>query len=128
MPFPASGGAKFSYAAAKAIRFAYHGCANRPFFHIVVMNKRRSRQGHVIEQLGTYDPMINSNSEKLCSLNLERINYWIGCGASISTPCAELFGLAGLIPIHPTSYIKAWRNRKLQAEEKAKESSSAEEV
>lgn len=39
-------------------------------------------------------------------------------------------GLAGLLPIHPLSYMKAWRNRKKQkeaikTEEEEKESSSA---
>ena len=37
MPFSASGGAKFLRDSRKVIRFAYHGCKNRPFFHLVVM-------------------------------------------------------------------------------------------
>lgn len=34
---PASGIGKFYARSAKTIRFARHGCTNRPFFHIVVM-------------------------------------------------------------------------------------------
>lgn len=39
---PASGTGKFYKLSAKIIRFARHGCTNRPFFHIVVteVNKR----------------------------------------------------------------------------------------
>ena len=30
-------------------------------------------------------------------------------------------GLAGFLPIHPRSYLTAWRNRKLKAQEEDKE-------
>ncbi|XP_071544861.1 small ribosomal subunit protein bS16m [Panulirus ornatus] len=113
--FHASGGARIGFRTTKCIRFARHGCANRPFFHIVVMEKKCPRQGPVIEQLGTYDPMVNAYGEKLCAINLERTCYWIGRGALISDSCAVLFGLAGLLPIHPKSYMKAWRNRRADA-------------
>lgn len=124
MPFPASGGAVVGQRAAKVIRFAYHGCANRPFYHIVVMRKKTPRQGHVIEQLGTYDPMANVHGEKLVALNTERINHWIGQGASISSSCAILLGLSGLLPIHPKSYMTAWRNRRSSAKEENAEAAS----
>lgn len=37
MPFPASGGFAYMRFTPKIIRFQRHGCTNRPFFHIVVM-------------------------------------------------------------------------------------------
>lgn len=37
---PASGIGKYYRHSAKIIRFARHGCTNRPFFHIVVMEVR----------------------------------------------------------------------------------------
>ncbi|KAG7173761.1 probable 28S ribosomal protein S16, mitochondrial [Homarus americanus] len=124
MLFPASGGARFGLRSTKCIRFAKHGCTNRPFFHIVVMEKRKPRQGHVIEQLGTYDPLANAFGEKLCSINLERTSHWIGQGALISNSCAVLLGLSGLLPLHPTSYMLAWRNRKAAEEKSQKEETS----
>jgi hypothetical protein len=45
MPFPASGGGAYMRFTPKIIRFQRHGCTNRPFFHIVVMevsNKLRN--------------------------------------------------------------------------------------
>lgn len=57
-----------------------------------LFQKRKSRQGHVIEQLGTFDPSVNVHGEKLCSINLDRTTYWIGSGAHISLPCSILFG------------------------------------
>ncbi|XP_047114842.1 probable 28S ribosomal protein S16, mitochondrial [Schistocerca piceifrons] len=118
MVFPASGGAKFLADSAKVIRFARQGCTNRPFFHIVVMERHREQYDPVIEQVGSYDPMPNQLNEKLVSLNFERIKYWIGNGADVSTPVAELLGLAGFYPIHPRTYMTAWRNRRSAAENK----------
>lgn len=45
-----------------------------------------------IEQVGTYDPNVNSNGEKLVSLNLERITYYIGQGVRLSSNVEELLG------------------------------------
>ncbi|XP_044264660.1 probable 28S ribosomal protein S16, mitochondrial [Tribolium madens] len=117
---PSSGIGQFAATSAKVIRFVRAGCTNRPFFHIVVAERRREQFEPVIEQLGSYDPMPNEKNEKLVSLNLERISYWIGNGARCSTPVEELLGLAGYFPIHPRSYMTAWRNRR-KAEEEAKE-------
>ncbi|KZC05669.1 PREDICTED: probable 28S ribosomal protein S16, mitochondrial [Dufourea novaeangliae] len=95
----------------KVIRFVRYGCSNRPFFHIVVMNSKLNQHHAPIEQLGTYDPMPNKYNEKLIALNFERIQYWLGSHANVSKPVAELFGLAGFYPVHPRTYITAWRNR-----------------
>ncbi|XP_020712536.2 probable 28S ribosomal protein S16, mitochondrial [Athalia rosae] len=125
MPWhPASGTGRSCETAKKIIRFARYGCTNRPFFHIVVMERMKEQRQAPIEQLGTFDPMANSHNEKLVSLNFERIQFWIAKGASISTPVAELIGLCGFFPIHPRSYMTAWRNR--QAAEAAANAAAAE--
>lgn len=74
----------------------------------------------VIEQVGSFDPFPNERNEKLVALNMERIRWWIGRGALISKPIEELLGLSGILPIHPTSYMKAWRNRIEQEKQKEK--------
>lgn len=72
----------------------------------------------VIEQLGSYDPYPNEHNEKLVALNMERLRFWVGRGALISQPVGQLLGLSGLLPLHPTTYMTAWRNRrKAQSEE-----------
>ncbi|XP_015173784.1 PREDICTED: probable 28S ribosomal protein S16, mitochondrial [Polistes dominula] len=96
----------------KSIRFARYGCANRPFYHIVVMDTKAAEHMPPIEQLGTYDPIPNKYNEKLVSFNFERIQYWLGQRVAVSKPVAELLGLAGFFPIHPRTYMTAWRNRK----------------
>ncbi|CAH2242254.1 probable 28S ribosomal protein S16, mitochondrial [Pararge aegeria] len=121
MPLPpASGTGRYFARAAKSIRLIRQGCTNRPFFHISVTHRRRLNSQPVIEQLGSYDPMPNINNEKLVALNLERIKYWLGQGAHVTNPVGELLGLAGFFPIHPRSYMTAWRNRKTSRENQAK--------
>ncbi|XP_068624217.1 small ribosomal subunit protein bS16m isoform X1 [Battus philenor] len=122
MPLPpASGTGKYFVKAAKSIRLIRQGCTNRPFFHISVTHRRRLNSQPVIEQLGSYDPMANFNNEKLVALNLERIKFWLGQGAHVTTPVAELLGLSGFFPIHPRSYMTAWRNRRKEREDLEKQ-------
>ncbi|KAK5649003.1 hypothetical protein RI129_003895 [Pyrocoelia pectoralis] len=112
MLHPSSGIGQFAVNSRKIIRFFLAGCTNRPFYHIVVAERRKTGDEPVIEQLGTYDPIPNDQNEKLVSLNYERIQYWIGNGADTTKPVAHLLGLAGFYPIHPHQYLTAWRNRR----------------
>ncbi|XP_037046016.1 probable 28S ribosomal protein S16, mitochondrial [Bradysia coprophila] len=122
---PASGIGRFWRLSAKIIRFARHGCTNRPFYHIVVMERKKNQHQPVIEQVGTYDPMTNEHGEKLVSLNFERIRHWIGSGAHVSLPVAELLGISGFYPIHPKTYMRGWRNRAKEEENRANAESEA---
>ncbi|CAL7934875.1 unnamed protein product [Xylocopa violacea] len=103
----------------KSIRLVRFGCTNRPFFHIVVMNTKAGQFHPPIEQLGSYDPMANKYNEKIVAFNFDRIQYWLGQNATLSEPIAILLGLAGFFPIHPRSYMTAWRNRRAAEEAKA---------
>lgn len=84
----------------------------------------------MIEQVGTYDPMPNKFDQIMVSLNYERIRHWIGSGAHVSKPVAELLGIAGFYPIYPKTYMNAWRNRaraEKEAEAAKKEEAPSEE-
>lgn len=111
-PHAASGGAAFKEASKKVIRLARHGCTNRPFYHIVVMESFAEQFDPCIEQVGTFDPIPNKYNEKLVALNYDRIQYWIKKKARISEPVAELLGLSGFLPVHPRTYMRAWRFRR----------------
>lgn len=56
------------------------------------LQRRKCQYQPVIEQIGTYDPIPNEHNEKLVSFNFERVRYWLGSGAHLSTPVAELLG------------------------------------
>ncbi|VDP04149.1 unnamed protein product, partial [Soboliphyme baturini] len=91
-----------------SITLARYGCANRPFFHIVVSKRKHRRwSDDVIEQVGTFDPLPNKHNEKLVAINFERIRYWMAQNVSISVSVLELLGLSGMLPIHPFTYIRA---------------------
>ena len=64
-----------------AIRLARIGKKKKPFYRVVVIDKRRPRNGRFVEIVGTYDPLKNPAG---ITLNAERINYWLGRGAQPS--------------------------------------------
>jgi small subunit ribosomal protein S16 len=53
------------------------------------MDIRRPRDGRVLEELGTYDPMV-ANTDARAVLNNERIAYWISVGATPSDKVSVL--------------------------------------
>ena len=60
------------------IRLRRMGAKKAPYYRIVVADSRSPRDGRFIEEIGTYDPM--ADSEKL-KVNQERVAYWIANGA-----------------------------------------------
>jgi len=60
------------------IRLKRVGKKKAPFYHIVVADSRSARDGRIIEQIGTYDPM--TDPVKL-ELNREKVESWIKNGA-----------------------------------------------
>jgi small subunit ribosomal protein S16 len=72
---------------AVAIRLRREGAKNRPFYNVVVADKRSPRDGKFIEIVGSYDP-IGKNQEK--QLKLERVEYWLGQGAKASDTVKSL--------------------------------------
>ncbi|WP_294948158.1 30S ribosomal protein S16 [Sulfurivirga sp.] len=71
------------------IRLARGGSKKRPFYRIVVADKRARRDGRFIEQLGFYNP--NARGEEVSfRIDGERLNYWLGEGAQMSERVASL--------------------------------------
>ena len=62
------------------IRMKRLGRKHRPYYRIVAIDSRQPRDGRVIEELGTYDPMIKNTDERV-KLLPERIKYWVSVGA-----------------------------------------------
>ena len=69
------------------IRLSRHGAKKRPFYRIVVSDRRFPRDGRYIEQVGTYDPNATSGGLKL---NRDKIETWIKKGAKPSQTVSEL--------------------------------------
>ena len=71
------------------IRLSRGGAKARPFFNIVVADKRTRRDGRFIERVGFFNP-IASEKEEGTRLDLDRIAHWVGQGATISDRVAAL--------------------------------------
>jgi small subunit ribosomal protein S16 len=56
------------------------GRKHRPYFRIVAIDSRQPRDGRVLEELGTYDPMMK-NKENRVTLLPDRIKHWMSKGA-----------------------------------------------
>jgi small subunit ribosomal protein S16 len=72
---------------AVAIRLRREGALNRPYFKVVVADKRSPRDGKFIEIVGTYDPKKRGNNS---TLKLDRVEYWISKGAQPSDTVRSL--------------------------------------
>jgi small subunit ribosomal protein S16 len=72
---------------AVAIRLRREGALNRPYFKVVVTDKRSPRDGKFIEIVGTYDPKKPGMNS---TLKLDRIEHWISKGAQPSDTVRSL--------------------------------------
>src|SRR2546421_4565174 len=61
-----------------AISLMRMGAKKKPFYRVVVKEKRSKRDGKYLENLGTYDPMQDPADVRL---NHDRLQYWIDVGA-----------------------------------------------
>ncbi len=68
------------------IRLRRFGKKNTPVYRVVVADKRSPRDGSIIEEIGTYDPLLKRNN---FTLKLDRVDYWLGVGAQPSDTVAS---------------------------------------
>jgi small subunit ribosomal protein S16 len=71
------------------IRLARGGANKRPFYSIIVADRRRAPTGHNLERIGFFNPMATDKEEKL-RVDMERYQYWISQGAQASDRVADL--------------------------------------
>ena len=90
---------------ATKIRLARGGRKGRPFYSIVVANSTSPRDGKFIEKVGTYNPLLDNDSEKRIVLKQERVEHWLSVGAKPTDRVAILLnslGLKGAAKFKPT--------------------------
>jgi small subunit ribosomal protein S16 len=75
------------------------GRTHRPYFRVCAMDQRSPRNGRVIEELGTYDPMCPETDARV-TLKADRVDYWIGVGAQPSEKVATLIKKYGTDGTH----------------------------
>jgi small subunit ribosomal protein S16 len=64
------------------IRLKKFGSKKRPYYRIVVMDKRASRDGKTIEELGYYHPI--EAEDRQIMLAEDKVKTWLSNGAIVS--------------------------------------------
>ena len=62
------------------IRLARAGSKKRPYYHVVIADVRSPRDGRFIEQVGSWNPMLPKDAERV-KLDADRIKHWLDNGA-----------------------------------------------
>ena len=62
------------------MRLSRGGRKKKPYYHIVVIDSRRKREGRYIEMIGYYNPMARDEEEEY-RLDEEKVKKWYGRGA-----------------------------------------------
>jgi len=75
------------------IRLARGGAKARPFFNVVVADKRSRRDGSFIERIGFYNPIATANEESI-RIAQDRLAYWKSVGAHASPTVERLVSQA----------------------------------
>jgi small subunit ribosomal protein S16 len=76
------------------IRLARHGVKKRPFYRIVVADGRAPRDGKYLENVGTYNPLLDPAE---VNIKAERIRYWMDQGAIPSDTVRSLLKRKGIL-------------------------------
>ena len=76
------------------IRLRRMGAKKAPFYRIAVADSRYPRDGRFIEEIGTYNPVVNPAELKV---DVDRAQAWIKTGAQPTETVRDLLKKAGAI-------------------------------
>ena len=77
------------------IRLARAGAKKRPYYRIVVADSRMPRDGRYIEKIGTYNPLLPKDAQRVTLLE-ERVQHWLGVGAQPTDRVLRFLDAAGI--------------------------------
>jgi small subunit ribosomal protein S16 len=107
------------------IRLARGGAKKRPYYSIVIADSHSPRDGRFIEKVGSYNPLLPKDAKRV-TLNVERIQEWMGKGAQPTDRVARFLSQEGLAEWkHGENPTKGKPGKK--AEERAAERAQREE-
>ena len=78
------------------IRLSRGGSKGRPFFNIVVSDKRVRRDGRFIERLGYFNPLLPKDNEPRLKLDMDKVKAWLAKGAQPSDRVSRFLDAAGV--------------------------------
>ncbi|TCD15943.1 30S ribosomal protein S16 [Oricola cellulosilytica] len=115
------------------IRLARAGSKKRPYYHVVIADVRSPRDGRFIEQVGSWNPMLPRDGERV-TLNEDRIKHWLEVGAQPTDRVARFLDAAGLVKRegrnNPKKAVpgKAAQEREAMKKQKEEDAKAAEEA
>lgn len=113
------------------IRLARGGSKKRPFYRIVAADSRMPRDGRYVEKLGTYNPLLAKDDENRVSMDMDRVNYWLGEGAQPTDRVSRFLEASGVLPKKERANLKKGEPGKAakdRLEEKAAKVAAAAEA
>ena len=76
------------------IRLKRIGAKKRPFYRVVVADSRYPRDGRFLEEIGTYNPLVNPAEVKI---DADKATTWMKNGAQPTDTVKSLLKKAGVI-------------------------------
>ncbi len=76
------------------IRLRRVGAKKNPFYRVVVADSRYPRDGRFIEEVGTYDPMVEPSAFKV---DADKVKQWMNNGAQPTDTVKHLLKKSGII-------------------------------
>ena len=71
------------------IRLSRGGSKKRPFYHVIVADRREARDGSFIDRLGFFNPVARGQEERL-RIDVEKVEGWVAKGAQLSPRVKKL--------------------------------------
>ncbi|CAM2823966.1 30S ribosomal protein S16 [Legionella worsleiensis] len=71
------------------IRLSRGGAKKRPFYHMVVTDSRKRRDGNCIERIGYFNPVARGQEVRL-HVEMEKLAHWQSVGAQLSDRVSAL--------------------------------------
>ena len=107
------------------IRLSRAGAKKRPYYHITVTDSRKPRDGRFIERVGFFNPIAQGKDVRL-SIDHERVDYWVGTGATLSERVESLIRESKLTPEELVKIQEKKEQLRLKKLVKKKENKEAE--
>ncbi|MDD7676074.1 MAG: 30S ribosomal protein S16 [Eubacteriales bacterium] len=76
------------------IRLRRIGAKKNPFYRVIIADERSPRNGRFIEEIGTYNPMVDPAEVKI---DAEKAKKWLGNGAQPTETVRSLLKKSGII-------------------------------
>ena len=92
------------------IRLTRLGDKKSPFYRVVVADSRVARDGKYIEQIGTYNPLVEV--DKQLNINKELAVKWLKNGAQPTETTKSILQRVGVLEVKGNSVPKTNNNKK----------------